>query len=150
MTTLETKNDRAAQIRQYSPNGLAVLADCHNDNDAADEFLIGIRDAVIELTDEIGADAHQHTGSMPLDLERLRLAVENYAGAIDELCDSAVSVYTWEKWQQFIGTRAWSEDLSDWMLDTTDLDKLAALALYSIAQRLAVALVAEIADCVKA
>jgi hypothetical protein len=138
MTTLETKNDRAAQIRQYSPNGLAVLADCHNDNDAADEFLIGIRDAVIELTDEIGADDWQ------------RLAVENYAGAIDELRDSAVSVYTWEKWQQFIGTRAWSEDLSDWMPDTTDLDKLAALALYSIAQRLAVALVAEIADCVKA
>jgi len=139
MTTLDTKvDDLAARIRQYSANGLATLADCHNDNDAADDFLIGIRDAVIELTGEIDPEDWQ------------RLAVDNDAGAIDQIADGAVSVYTFEKWQHFIGTRAWSEDVSEWMPNHSDMGYLADVALYLIASRLAVALVAEIAESVKA
>jgi hypothetical protein len=121
MTTLDTKVNLAAQIRQYSPNALAALADCHNDNDAAADFLVGVRDAVLALADD---------DTDPDDWQRL--AVDNYASAIDEIADASMSVYTFEKWQQFIGTRAYSEDLAEWMPNHTDMGDLAALALFII------------------
>jgi hypothetical protein len=125
---------KLSTIAEYSANGLANLADCANDNEQAADFLAGVRDAVVELTGEIAPEDWQ------------RDAVENYAGALDQIADNAMSVYTFEKWQQFTGTRAWSEDLSEWVPNHTDMGKLADLALFIIANRLAVALVEEIAE----
>lgn len=52
-----------------------------------------------------------------------------------EIADGAVPVYTHELWQTFVDLAAYTEDVSD------ELEKVAQLALYMIAARLAAALI---------
>lgn len=123
-----------AEIRAMNANGLAFIAGVSNDNDAANDFLCSVRDSVLEATDEIDTE--------DWDLEM----VDNYSGRADEIADAGPSIYTWEMWSQFIGLRAWQEDISDLSGGETDMQKLAQMALYVIAERLVRALAERIAE----
>lgn len=60
---------------------------------------------------------------------------------VHEVADAAPSVYTGARWAEFADLAAWQEDPSDlggWPADLTDA---AGVALYMIAERLALALV---------
>jgi hypothetical protein len=57
-----------------------------------------------------------------------------------EIADSAVPIYTHEKWATFTDLAAYTEDIEDFG-PITDLDQAASIALYMIAERLARALI---------
>jgi hypothetical protein len=105
---------------------LAEMADCSCDNDAAAEFLISIADTVIEQTDDIDAEDWQ------------RVALDN-GDILHEIADNSPSDYTHARWEQFIGTAAWREDLSEYGAPS-DMTQAAAVALTQIAHRLALAI----------
>lgn len=118
---------------------LGALIDVSPENEEAEAFLTGVRDAVIEAAEEFD----------PEDWERQM--VEDYSGRATEIAGGAPDVYTWQKWQEFIGLAAWQEDLSDWEFPADvdgyhgALDAGASLALFSMASRLVSALAEEIA-----
>lgn len=61
-----------------------------------------------------------------------------------EIADSAVPVYTHERWQVFVDLGAYQEDISEYGDDYgADLTGAAAVALYMIAERLVYALAQE-------
>ena len=111
---------------------LADMAGCSCDNDAAAEFLISIADTVIEQTDDIDAEDWQRVGVNGFDL-------------LHEIADNSPSDYTHARWEQFIGTAAWREDLSEYGAPS-DMTEAAAVALTQIAHRLAVALAEAISE----
>ena len=57
-----------------------------------------------------------------------------------EIADGAPSVYTWERWQEFVDLAAWREDPDD-LGAGDDMTERAGVCLYIIAERLAKALV---------
>lgn len=91
----------------------------------------------------------------------LRLVADSTAEAIDyagedfdpdsydpcEDADGSVPVYAHELWSTFVDLAAYNEDPSELGYDSeSDMETLARVCLYMIAERLAVALVAEWAD----
>jgi hypothetical protein len=118
---------------------LGALIDVSPENDEGKAFLLGIRDAVIEATTEYDPE------------DWVREIVEDYAGRASEIADGAPSVYTWRKWQQFIGVAGWQEDITDYgMSHDTDgyagaMDAGASVALFAMARRLVSALAEEVA-----
>jgi hypothetical protein len=128
-----------AEVTALSAYALGALIDVSPENEEAEAFLTGIRDAVIGAAEEID----------PEDWNREM--VEDYSGRASEIADGAPNVYTWRKWQQFIGVAGWQEDISDYELPADvdgyhgALDAGASLALYSMAGRLVSALAEEIA-----
>lgn len=107
---------------------LSRLADC-GEPDKPDslgaQFLLGVQDAVNEALTP---------GNV----------YEEGNDAAHEIADNAVPVYTYIKWQTFVDLCAWQEDLDDWIgSGTKDIDDLSNIALYIIAERLAMLLFEE-------
>lgn len=128
---------------KYNPQHLSKLsnlhvfelsshADCACDNESAAQFLRSIADTVIEQTDDIDAEDWQ------------RVAI-NTGDILNEIADNSPSDYTHARWEQFIGTAAWREDLSEYGAPS-DMTEAAAVALTQIAHRLAVALAEAISE----
>lgn len=80
-------------------------------------------------------------------------AIDNYTdGSTDdqrsedahEIADSAVPIYTHELWATFVDLAAYQEDVTEYVSSTRtdgyDMQRLASVALYMIAERLALAL----------
>ena len=120
---------------KYNPQHLSKLsnldvfelsshADCACDNESAAQFLRSIADTVIEQTDDIEAEDWQ------------RVALDN-GDILHEISDNSPSDYTHEKWQQFVGTAAWREDVEE---IENDMGAGAHQALHGIAHRLALAI----------
>ena len=63
--------------------------------------------------------------------------------AAHEVADSAVPIYTHDRWQTFTDLCAYQEDLSEYGPLPDDLTDAAALALYAIAYRLAYAVLTD-------
>jgi hypothetical protein len=127
-----------AEVTALGAYALGALIDVSPENEEAEVFLTGIRDAVIEAAENID----------PEDWDREM--VEDYSGRASEIADGAPDVYTWRKWQEFIGVAGWHEDISEYGLGDADgyygvMDAGASLALYSMARRLVSALAEEIA-----
>jgi hypothetical protein len=128
----------------HSPYHLASLADCTSP-DSADspgaKFLAGIAEAVAE-------HCNQYAGT-PDDGDDWPLIVGELLNgdAAHEIADSAVPIYTHERWQTFVDLGAYNEDpageLGD---DGSDLTQTAGAALYLIASRLVGALAGELSD----
>jgi hypothetical protein len=118
MTTTET----------YNAHQLAGMAECSSP-DSTDSpgarFLLQVAASVAESL-EYDEDGTEDTSDMA-----------------QEVADSAVPIYTHERWQVFVDLCAYNEDISDFGTDETDLTALAGAALYVIAERLAVALIEE-------
>lgn len=128
-------HDTLAAISDLTVYELASLADTYADNEDAEGFLDGIRIGVLEAADYIEAD----------DWEREM--VEDYSGQAHTIADGAPSIWTMQKWTEFVGTRAYHEDpVGEFGHSGEDMDQLASVALYMIAQRLVAALVTEIHD----
>ncbi len=60
---------------------------------------------------------------------------------LHEVADAAPSVYTFTRWQEFTDLAAWQEDATELGASADDLTAAAGIALYAIAERLALALV---------
>jgi hypothetical protein len=66
-----------------------------------------------------------------------------------EIADSGPSVYTHACWSQFVDLGAYREDISEWgEPDGSDLESIARLALYMVADRLARAIIEYVADTI--
>lgn len=114
----QTALNEIANLKDFE---LATLAACGLDNEAASQFLIRIRNDVLDAITEIPPDDWE------VQIE------ESY------IPDGAISIYTHTMWDQFVGTRAWTEDISDYG-DIEDMAAGASRCLYEIAQRLVWAL----------
>lgn len=114
----------STETEPLTPWQLARLAECF-DPDSVDSpgarFLAGVRD---DVNDRLGG-----LNDDPSDVAA-------------EIADSAVPVYTHERWRVFVDLGAWEEDPSDLTADTSDMTQAAAICLYMIAERLAAALIA--------
>jgi hypothetical protein len=125
-------SDKLAELMQATAYQLADMADVtRSGGGAGDRFLLHVRDA---WADELIND------------EGLPLAPDEAEDIWHQIADDAPSVYTGRKWEQFTDLNAWSEDVSDLAGDITDMDKLASIALYMIADRLLHALYNELHD----
>ena len=60
---------------------------------------------------------------------------------VREVADAAPSIYTFTRWQEFTDLAAWQEDATELGASADDLTGAAGVALYVIAERLALALV---------
>jgi hypothetical protein len=109
---------------------LSSHADCACDNESAAQFLRSIADTVIEQTDDIDAEDWQ------------RVALDN-GDILHEIADNSPSYWTHEKWQQFVGTAAWREDVEE---IEDDMSAGAHQALHQIAHRLALAIAEAISE----
>lgn len=116
---METAAQRMRALTVYE---LARMADC-GDPDSADTyggaFLRNVRDDVAE-------------------------ALENgYSVNIHEIADSMPSPYTYQRLAQLIDLQGYTEDLTEYPNETNNIEKLAGVALYLIAERLVRALIEE-------
>ena len=123
------------EIRALSAYALADMAGAatpdSTDSQGA-KFVIDVRDAFAEAVayGRIGPDATEHTGDVAA-----------------EIADSAPSVYTYTRWQQFVDIGAWQEQpefVDSWAEAGPELTDMAGVALYQIAARLVHALAAEL------
>lgn len=120
-----------SRLGDLGPFSLAGYADCMSpdgiDSPGA-HFLIQVRDDVEEA---LGLSADGETVSDDI---------------AHDIADSAVPIYTHERWLVFVDLGAYQEDASELGADTSDLSGAAGVALYMIAERLVTALVALAAE----
>lgn len=108
---------------------------------AGADFLRRVETAVMDLWDET-EDKPGPEGVMSLEDD----------GSVTELADGCVPIYTHELWSTFVDLAAYQEELEAYMLPLSDVDGspdlngMARVALYMIAERLAWALLEEMAE----
>jgi hypothetical protein len=149
MTTTETTGTAAilaetlADIRTWTVYRLSNEADAGSsdfDPDGAGaRFLSSVRDDVLERVEyELNT----------ADADDLTDAVESIReDAVHEIADAAPDVYTFTRWSEFVDLAAWQEDISELGGDLgDDLTGAAGVALYIIAERLAVAILDTITE----
>ncbi|QYW07913.1 OCR-like antirestriction protein [Streptomyces phage RedBear] len=128
-------------IKQRGAYSLAVTADTLSPDDHASEgakFLTDLRDDLVERIEwEV-----EHN---ELTLVEAAEAVRD-GDALGEVADEAPSVYTPQVWAQFVDLGAYHEDLEPHDLNGDDLSKIAGIALYHVAYRLASTLLEEIIE----
>lgn len=132
--------------REYhaTPWQLADMADCATpDSDTSDgaQMLARVAEDIASLIVDMADDlADVDVTEWPDTLD--------YAGAVHGITDAAPDIYTSGKWRQFVDLAAWQEDpVGEYGPDVAkDLDQLASIALYMIAERCAWAVVAEIGE----
>lgn len=126
-------------IRKMTVYALANLA-APAGPDSADSpgasFLDGVRTYFLERFDyAIG----EHNGTPTADDIRRAIDVIKDEAA-SEIADSAVPVYTYQRWQTFTDLAAWEEDVDELGDADQGMTALAGVALYLIAERLVIAL----------
>lgn len=84
--------------------------------------------------------AYHFAGDDPRQYDPADLA-DMLAEELAEVADGAPSVYTHTRWEQFTDLAAWNEDTAEYGVPEDDLTASAGVALYVIAERLALALV---------
>jgi len=119
------------EIKELSAYELATMADCASPDSPSSpgaRMLAQTRDTVIEAWES----GRYHGSEDPSDVHHA-------------IADDAPSVYTYTAWQQFVDLGAWQEEpeTGEW---PDDLSKAAAVALYQIAERLAVAVHDELCE----
>ena len=118
-------------LSELTAYNLASMADCGSPDSPESVgamLLVHVRDAVVEYLE--GHDAGQYNED-----ER-----DAYA---HEIPDGAPSVYTHERWAEFVDLAAYNEDPTEYGAPD-DMNQAAAVCLYIIAERLFWALLAEV------
>lgn len=127
-------DDALAKVKEYTANQLSTDAGCFSPDDPDSPgalLLTGVRDDLVERIESgqitVGGDANEDE--------------------VREIADAAPDVYTHKRWQEFVDLGAYQEDISEYgEPDAANLtDSVAAVALYAIAERLANALLDELA-----
>lgn len=130
---MDTTN-KTTEVQQMTVYALACHAECggisgpDTSESAGARFLTRVRDALLEALEH--AEHCEDSGA--------------HDDLVWEVSDSAVPIYTHERWLAFVDLAAYQEDISDLCTDTSDLTTAAGVALYMIAERLCHALIAEI------
>lgn len=120
----------------HNPFSLATLADCASP-DTSDS-------PGAQFLARIARDVAEHVGDAPLGWSDQLGGLDD---AAHEIADSAVPIYTHERWQTFVDLAAYHEDVTELAApDSFDLTGLAGVALYMIAERLVRALADELSD----
>ncbi|AKY03748.1 OCR-like antirestriction protein [Streptomyces phage Lannister] len=134
MNIIEEIKQRGA----FSLAGDAETLDPDSHTSAGAQFLTSVRDATIERIEW----AVENDGLTLVE------AAEDFrdGDAIGEVADGAPSIYTHQVWQEFVDLGAYREDLEPHDLNGDDLSKIAGIALYHVAWRLASVLAEEIID----
>lgn len=127
----------------HSPFHLATLADCYSpdgDDSAGARFL-----ALIAR--DVADHCNQYAGT-PDDGDDWPLIIGELTDgdAAHEIADSAVPIYTHERWATFVDLGAYNEDASEMGATADDLTGAAGVALYIIADRLVRALAEELSE----
>lgn len=131
MNGLEERQEALEELRGLTVYRLAREAECmdpDSDETAGAKFLYHVRDRVAELIEE-------HPGS----------TVDDLGDSITELADGAPDVYTYTRWLEFVDLGAWQEEIGEYG-EPEDLTAAAGIALYMIAERLAVALIGQYSE----
>lgn len=120
MDMTRAQRDKIEELGVWSLAELADVASPDNTESPGGKWLSSIRHAAIEGHDRIG------TGEEPYDIAH-------------ELADDGVPIYTHKKWSVFLDVCAYQEEpeQGEW---PSDLDKVASVALYQIAERLILAI----------
>lgn len=131
-----------ADLNRLNAFELARMADTHSPDSSESVgagFLTRVRDSAVEsITDT-------HETYPDFDGETLGDWLLNN-GSISEIADNAPSIYTHERFQQLVDLCAYQEDVSELAGDETDMEKLAGVALYMVAERLVNALLDRLKD----
>lgn len=141
----EAMTEALTEIRERSAYWLSCSdqADCGSPDSKESpgaELLIEVRDVTCDLIEEVADDFD--------DVDEFDNIDDN--GALHEIADGAPSVYTGRMWDQFADLNANQEDPSELCdPDGMDMDKLAGICLYMIADRLARAIVQEVRDAIE-
>lgn len=134
MTTKEAMRRTLDEIRDRSAYALAQDVDCACP-DALDSpgarLLAGTRDAFLEEVERIGADLHPGYDLMDL---------------ISNVTDGMPSDYTHSLWSEFVDLGGYSEDVSEYASDLSDMTETARIALHVILRRMCDSLACEIKD----
>lgn len=132
-----------AEVNDWSTFLLSDEAGCSSPDSASSEgatFLANVRDATVELIES-------HLDEIE-DAEWFDSA--NDDGSVSEIADGAPSIYTHQLWSEFTDLGAYNEDPTDLGFDdTTDMNRLASVCLYIIAERLANAVLFHVREAVE-
>ena len=150
---MTTPGDTATPRPTFDPYALTTwalssLADCASP-DRPDRYGYTHEVNPDDFTPSPGADFLR---SVAVDLaERIEYAgddftPDDFSDELVELVDGAPSVYTAERWAEFVDLAAYNEDGADLGGFPSDLTDAAGVALYMIAERLAWALLREYAE----
>jgi hypothetical protein len=141
-----TESDGVATYNEHNVFQLASFADCGSP-DSVDSpgaaFLARVARDVADRVDVGDIEQGDPEGAWNEAVAaQLRDLTEDGA---HEVSDAAVPIYTHERWQVFVDLQAYQEDVSEYG-DADDLTNAAGVALYSIAQRLVIALAEELTE----
>ena len=134
----ELSDPTAGEWNEHNPFCLASLADCASPDSISSPgaaFLASVARDVAEHVESYVAE-----GDPGYRLTELR------EDGSHEIADSAVPVYTHERWQVFVDLAAYNEDASELGATADDLTGAAGVALYMIAERLVHALADELSE----
>lgn len=139
-------------MKQHTTWQLAGLADCGSpdvadgygfadfDTEAGDgspgaEFLRRIEFSTYEVWDDL------EDKPAPEDI----WSIED-DGTVSSIADTAVAVYTHQRWAEFVDLAAYQEDVTEFGDQSEDMTTCAGVALYIIGMRLAWAILTELAE----
>lgn len=134
------------EAKGWNPFVLAGMAECHSPDTIAEregeEDSSGaalLRSVLVSTLERVEYAREEETDRPWSDLP------EMMDDAFHEIADGAPDVYTYTRWREFVDLAAWQEEpeTGEWPEDLTDT---AGVALYQIADRLARAIVAELAE----
>lgn len=120
-------------INELDAFQLAGMADVQGPDSlesAGAKFLTSIRRSFAEQIEYFAESSEADNA------EDLANEFRDSADECTEIADSAPSVYTYERFHEFTDLAAWQEDISDYVSGESDMEKLAGIALYVIAERL--------------
>lgn len=123
----------SANAFELSGSDLAACGTPDTLESAGAKFLTSVRDALVEAVESGRIARDGGDGN------------ENVSDVIHEIADGAPDVYTATKWAEFIDLAAYQEDPSELGADAADMDNMASVCLYIIAERLCHALLTELA-----
>lgn len=142
MTTTSTPRDMTlTDPGTHSPYRLAGLGDCAQPDSLESPGALWLA--------RVWEAAHEHyTYDLDDTTTRADLLRMDDHGALHEIADGAVPVYTREVWAVFVDLAAYHEDMEDMggYAEARDMTHAAQIALYMIAERVVDACRDEIAD----
>jgi hypothetical protein len=131
MTSKTINTESLATLNAYQLANMADVSSPDSLESAGAEFLAHVRNSVIESLEYA---ASEHPDYDVLDL------TASIRDDSHEIADGAPSTYTYTRFQQFVDLAAWQEDISELTDGSTDMEAMAGIALYIIAERLVNAL----------
>lgn len=130
------------EVRELNAYQLAGHADClspDNSTSPGAKLLTDARDELVEAVETWRQDNPDDAWSeMPEALD--------YFGRFSEIADNAPSIYTHDRWMEFVDLGAYNEDPTELGSDGSDMLAAAGICLYLIAERLVRALASELAE----